>query len=316
METHRSYIEWSLWTLCSFIFFMVGVHSAGLGALLFFLSAVPHILIVIRFSELKGVLSSVAAVLSLVFLTDLSLALLYTLNIALFGWGLGVLSKRGDRGPFFILKGMLLSLCCKALFVWLITAISEVNIFAELQGAIRMQLESDAFRTLLSEKPELRKQEIDLILQEMRKGIPSALIIYSIVEVFSLSKLTSFILSKFQSPSVVDLPPFAEWRFPQSILLALFVALVASYFGKIEDLSLPFLSQLGYNLNQVVFFLLYIQGVALFWYYAETRSISIFVRVVLVVLTLLHPIITQVISLIGLFDVSWNFRARKRGKSA
>ena len=313
METHRSYIEWSLWTLCSFIFFMVGVHSAGLGALLFFLSVVPHILIVVRFGELKGVLSSIAVVVSLVFLTDLSLALLYTVNIALLGWGLGVISKRGERSPFFILKGMILSICCKALFVWIITAISDVNIFAEIQSAIRMQLESEAFRALLSEKPDLRKQEIDLILEEMRKGIPSALIIYSIIEVFSLSKLASFVLGKFQSAPVVDLPPFAEWRFPQSILLALLVALVASYIGEVGNASLPFLSQLGYNLNHVVLFLLYIQGIALFWYYAETRSIWIFVRVVLVLLTLLHPIIAQIISLIGLFDVSWNFRARKRG---
>jgi hypothetical protein len=71
---------------------------------------------------------------------------------------------------------------------------------------------------------------------------------------------------------------------------------------------LPHVRPLGYNVLVVVGFLLILQGLAVVLYYAHRLAGPPFLRFAVVVLVLINPWSAQLLGLLGLFDLWFDFR--------
>jgi uncharacterized protein YybS (DUF2232 family) len=71
---------------------------------------------------------------------------------------------------------------------------------------------------------------------------------------------------------------------------------------------LPPLRPLGYNVLLVVAFLLALQGLAVVLYYAHRLAGPPFLRIAVVVLVLVNPWSREMLALLGLFDLWFDFR--------
>jgi uncharacterized protein YybS (DUF2232 family) len=72
------------------------------------------------------------------------------------------------------------------------------------------------------------------------------------------------------------------------------------------------LAKVGTNLRLIINMLFLIQGMSLCWYFLKSRGINRILGVVVLVFMILVPIISQIVILLGIIDLWFDLRSRKR----
>ncbi|GAA4724335.1 DUF2232 domain-containing protein [Brevibacillus fulvus] len=147
------------------------------------------------------------------------------------------------------------------------------------------------------------EQEFDMIQMILPTYFVSSSIVFSVV-VHWLSRW----LLKLCKYTIPAMPPVREWKFPRSLLIYYFAAmLIMLLMG--ENMTGSFWERAFLNLKVLLDIVFTIQGVS-FCFFAFYLKRWRILGPLLVVFLFIFPLLTYILSILGIFDLGLNFRKR------
>jgi hypothetical protein len=150
-----------------------------------------------------------------------------------------------------------------------------------------------------AEQIELWTEQVGSMREVMAVVYPSAYIILAALVVLANAVLLRWYLAR-RDPGWLEGGEFEGLRWP----LGLAVAFVASGLA----VAAPALRPAGYNVLLVLAFFFVLQGLAVVAFYANRLAGPPVLRAAVLVLVLVNPWAPQILALLGLFDIWFDFR--------
>lgn len=308
--------EWFLWILISLFMFSVGMIFAPSAPLLILIAPLPFMVLAKRQGLREAALGAVfASVASLMFFGVVS-ALLFTMEFGLLGVLFGAIAIRSRRGVDFVLQAMTVSIAAKVVLMMAFTGLSGANPFAVRPETAAEVLSSmsaalSAGGIVLSE--EILKNYAILVTETVSLLMPSMIIFFSAMDTLATYTFASYIIRRIGGKRMPSIPPLEEWRFPKNLFWALAVAVAADFASKAFPDERAY-AVISANLMEVLRALFMVEGIALSWYYMAARGIAKPLRIAFAVVGTLFSPLSYILSLVGIFDIWYDLRARARRK--
>jgi uncharacterized protein YybS (DUF2232 family) len=280
------------------LFLVWGRVSPEAGWLAAIFSAAP-----IAIQRLRGTGAAFGTVLAaaafIVAFADLGYAVVFLVMFAAPGVliGEGLVRGRGLR------RGCLwafLLLCAEVLFMLLVNAPAMGEVMTKAAAMNRSPLILAQMQGLMQpEQIEQWTEQSKTLENALAVVYPAAwIIIGGLVIAANAAAVRAYLIRR--DPAWLDGGEFEGVRLPFALAVAFVLA------G--ATVVLPPLRPLGYNVLLIVAFLLWLQGLAVVLYYANRLAGPPFLRRMVVVLVLVNPWAPQLLGLLGLFDLWFDFR--------
>ena len=143
--------------------------------------------------------------------------------------------------------------------------------------------------------------------------IPSMLLVFSFV-ISYLNYLLSAVGLKRIGIEVVSIPAFSRFKLPNNIVPGVFVMFLTTYIA--GSLGFEYLDTITLNLVALVGFMFFIQGLAVVEHILKRMRMFIIFRFILYILFMFTAFMLTLISVIGAFDLVFDFRKLRRPKSS
>ncbi|MDU5915342.1 MAG: YybS family protein [Negativicoccus succinicivorans] len=187
-----------------------------------------------------------------------------------------------------------------------------VNVFAMYEDAMRQSTEQ-AFRTLEGmgyNSIDLAEAKSQYLAQQaqIRQVAPFIVVSAGLLLSYLDIIIARAILRRLQ----IDLPkfpPVAEWEMPRAALYLYVFALLLGWFGPQYFPQLPV--EVAMNIQVAAMYLIWLQGIAVVFWWARRHPRLAFMRWVIVVGSFIIPTFLGFLFLIGLIDMGINYRKRK-----
>lgn len=152
---------------------------------------------------------------------------------------------------------------------------------------------------------DIPKEKLDIIFNVIMKNIYAIAVIFIMMNVFLSYIFLSFTAPKFNI-TLKKLPSFEKWRIPENVIFILIFSILFYLIG--YRFKHNTLSQLFENLLYLLFFIYFIGGISIGKYLFSKSRMAIFI--VYLVFFLYPPLAV----LLGISDVWFDFRKRRRNK--
>lgn len=309
MNGTKSLVESSLLTGMAVVLFLAARYLPVAGIALSLLCPAPLVILGLRHRPKMSLVGLVVATAIVALLSGPASAISFCLGFGVLGVGLGILASRLDQAVDIMLYGVVVSLVSKLVLMVVLTKLTGVNPFDPDVDQIRATMEK-VFSMYGGQDLSSVKEQVEQTIKAIPLMFPAMLTMASAVDCLLSYWVSRKVLARIGGIVLPSLPPFAQWRFPKSLLWAFAFSMVLLLFeGSLRD---PLLSRVGLNLRLLVSMMFMIQGLSLAWDYMEYRSLSRFWRITLVVLIVFIPILSQIAVVLGLTDVWANIRSRYR----
>ncbi len=305
----RALVEGALLSAITIIISLFALYVPILGVFASLIWPVPIIILGIRHGIKTSVMATVVAGIVVTMFEGPAQAIIVVLGFGLIGICMGW-AIRKKYAPFQVLAisgvASLISkivLILVSLYIIGINPISqEISIMRESLSAINnlysgMGVNPDTVRSVTDNFNKM----IDMIAV----AVPAILVLASIFDAFLNYMLTKVILSRL-GQQIAGLTPFWLWKLPSYtvflFLLGMLMTMMETYW------PVGVLKTVGFNLQMVFFFTFLVEGFSLITYYMGKYNVSKVLRVIIVFLIFFNPVISQIISWAGMFDILFNFR--------
>ena len=309
MNGTKSLVESSLLTGMAVVLFLAARYLPVAGIVLSLLCPAPLVILGLRHRPKMSFVGLVVATAIVALLSGPASAISFCLGFGVLGVGLGILASRLDQAVEIMLYGVVVSLVSKLALMVVLTKMTGVNPFDPDVDQIRATMEK-VFSMYGGQDLSSVKEQVEQTIKAIPLMFPAMLTMASAVDCLLSYWVSRKVLARIGGIVLPSLPPFAQWRFPKSLLWAFAFSMVILLFeGSLRD---PLLSRVGLNLRLLVSMMFMIQGLSLTWDYMEYRSLSRFWRITLAFLIVFIPILSQIAVVLGLTDVWANIRTRYR----
>jgi len=315
MTNTRSLVESSLLAGLAVMLFLASHFLPVIGVAFSFLCPAPLVILGLRHNTghaFAGLLA--ASILVLMILGPVG-ALFFVLGFGVLGVGLGYLAKTNESAVEIMMYGILVSLGSKLLLMVIASKLTGINPFslepAEMNEIIDKVFGFYSSTGMAGENLEEARAQIKQTLRIIPLVFPAILTMASAVDCYLSYVVSRVVLRRTSSISLPALPGFDHWRFPKNIFWALLVSILLSFAG-MSGQEWNMLAKVGTNLRLIINMLFLIQGMSLCWYFLKSRGINRILGVVVLVFMILVPIISQIVILLGIIDLWFDLRSRKR----
>ncbi|MCF7936847.1 MAG: YybS family protein [Synergistales bacterium] len=315
MDQTRGLVESALLVALASMLFLASHVLPVVGAVVALVCPAPLVVLGLRHSLKRSILGmGVATLLVTAFVGPVG-GLFFLFGFGVLGVGIGYLARLFDQAVEIMLYGILVSLGSKLVLMLLVTWVTGINPFsvdpAEIEGV--MGRVSGAFGQwgLSGDATGAFSEQMKEALRILPMVFPALLIIASAVDCYLSYVVSRAVLSRLGRRTLPRLPAFEAWRFPRSLFIALVVALVLQFVGMSQD-SAGLAMKMGLNLRMVVSLLFFIQGSSLALAFLRHKGVGRF-RWVLLGLFLFVPFLSQLVMLVGIVDMWFDFRSRFGG---
>lgn len=151
------------------------------------------------------------------------------------------------------------------------------------------------------------KQQYSLLLNDLKLLFPS-LMMMSAIMASAINHWLARVITKRMGSPVPALKPLKEWNLPRSILYYYFVALIGFLFFY-QSITDTFLKSAILNLKTVLEWLFIIQGLGFVAFFLDLKFRNK-VPKVLTVSLFIFLLLTNILSLLGIFDLGLGLRKR------
>jgi uncharacterized protein YybS (DUF2232 family) len=155
-------------------------------------------------------------------------------------------------------------------------------------------------------RPEIMpKEQYDEIVKMLQMLLPALFVIGSFVQ-SAVTHALARLIGKRLGRTVPALPPIRNWTFPRSLLYYYFFAMMAMlvFSTSIEG---TFWESAVYNLKSILDFVFFLQGLSFCLFAIHLKGWNRFTPVLIVSL-FIFPLLTTILSLIGIFDLGIRLR--------
>lgn len=299
-------------TAAAVIYALAAVYLPMLTTIMGLLWPVFIALVVVRAGVSWGVLTAVLSFLLLMPLVTPMAAAAFVLSFAPTGLVLGALVRRGAGTVRTLIAGAAGAVGGIAAGVGVAFALVGINPLAldpETLGRT-MEQAADIYRAFGMSEAQITETlaAADQMVTLMFQVLPALLLLWGLIEAAASFAVLRMVLARLGTP-VAPFPRFAAWRLPIVFPYLFGFSLVGIYWGLTRDIA--WLYQIALNAYLAAFFAGLVQGLSLMQFLMERFSLSPFVRVLLYMFVGLNaPLVTQVVSWTGLFDMVYNYRKK------
>lgn len=275
-----------------------------LGFVLSAVLATPHAIIAYRHGISTALLAVVVSLVLLFLLADVFVAISNTALFALPGVVMGYTAKRSR--PAITITSMGLTVVIAVLVIVLaFQAITGTNVIDEVKLMLSEFLKSaqGMYSNLGVDTAALEQLE-DMVNTILLRIIPAGLIMFG----FGLAYVNYWFFYLFSSRLQIKVAPIAgltQWQFPRWMGVA-FIAGFSLMVLPLEDYS--WLHTLGLNLYAVFSWVVLAQGLSLAALLLRKYQVPRFVLVIMVLLVIFNPLLIQIMTLVGLFDMFFSYK--------
>ncbi|MEG6584386.1 YybS family protein [Dendrosporobacter sp. 1207_IL3150] len=204
----------------------------------------------------------------------------------------------------------------------LISKVAVLAISAVVLGINPLNMETEALSKAFEQAVEMyrklgmKEEDIAVIstnmqsmVQFMKLILPAGFVLAAIVDTFLNFQIAKIVLKKLGN-QVKSFPKFKDWTFPGYIAYIFILALVAMYWGNSRQMTT--LYHIAVNFQVITSTLLFIQGLALFYYLTDKYNLSRLVRGIILFLIFTNGLFTQMLIIAGAFDMAFDYRQLRR----
>ena len=190
------------------------------------------------------------------------------------------------------------------LFLWVLT---DYNLITDLTRTLEESFAaSEAILSSMGMSAEVNKTAIEAAIEMIRLLLPSILIGVSVVAAYIYYQITFYTMRRLNQP-IAKLPSLGEIRLPRKILMYFIIATVGMLLFTITNSVDSFMYMLLLNIVQVLSLAFAVQGIGLIWHQMNNKRWSKAIRIPILIV-LLHPILLQIMTWVGMFDIFFNWR--------
>jgi len=319
MDRTRELVESSLLVALAAALFLAGHFLPLVGMVFSLVCPAPLVVLGLRHSPGRSVLGVMVATLIIASFTGVIGALFFCFGFGFLGIALGALGRRFDKAVDIILYGVLVSLGSKLLLMTIAVRITGINPFAldEAQILPIMERMGSIYSAM-----GMAEETISSASAQMRAALalipmifPALLVMAAAVDCFLSYVVSAVVLKRLGREKLPEVPLFREWRFPKSIFIALLASIVLHLAGTAYP-ALAVLERAGLNLRLLVTVLFFIQGLAVVWFFLQSRGFGRVAGVFATVFVFFVPFIAQIVLVLGIIDMWFDLRSRVRGGSS
>ncbi|MDI9370201.1 MAG: DUF2232 domain-containing protein [Synergistaceae bacterium] len=316
MTSTRSLVESALLAGLAVVLFMAAHFLPIIGAAFSLLAPAPLVVLGLRHDMKKATLGlAVATLLAAAFLGPVS-SLFFLLGFGVLGVGLGFLARKFDRGVEVLMYGILVSLGSKLLLMVVAGKLTGINPF-QLDGAEMQEMVDKIF--LFYETTGMSRESLTAVKEQFTETIrllpvifPAILSMAAALDCYLSYVISSFVLKRAGGNPLPELPSFTEWRFPKSVFSAFVVSILLTMLGSMGK-DWGFALKAGVNLRLLVNFLFLFQGLSLIWFFLKRKTsggFGRFLRTIVIILTVMIPILSNIAVILGIGDMWLDLRSR------
>ncbi|WP_377887221.1 YybS family protein [Alkalihalobacillus sp. R86527] len=304
-QTVKQLVEGAALAAVFAVLFLITTFVPILGSITFWVLPIPFILIVVRNGIGSGfVMWGVSTVLGLIIAGFPSL-------IASFPFGVGGLTagylyaKRKSALAVLIGSGITYVITMLILFIGSIVLIGENPIDMSITMLNQSISQAESITEALGQDTKQFDQLFEQI-EVIRYLVPTVLVILGVMMAL-ISQLISIPVLKrvggFQPPVF---KPIREWAFPKSFLWYYLVVTILMMVG-LEEGSAAYVASI--NVYSVLNALIFVQGLAVIYFYSHKKGWPIAVPILL---TFLGFALTSLVVIIGIIDLGFELRRRMK----
>lgn len=305
----RPVVEGGILTAVAIIFAFISTYVPILGVFVNLLWPVPIVLLGVRHGYKWSIMAVVAAGIIISLLMHPLSAISVVVGFGLIGIALGYAIREGFPPVKTILLGAAASLVSKAAVLALTAVIMGFNPLNFQTEAMAHGLKQaiEFYREMGMKAEDLAQMEAAMgpMLEIVKIILPAGFVLMSFFDTFLNYQVAKAVLAKL-GQRIEPFPLFRHWTMPRLTVYALAVALVSIYWGKSREIEL--LYQVGMNLQVITTMVLFVQGMALFYFLADKYNLSRIVKGLIIFLIFSNGFIAQALILAGAFDLIFDYR--------
>lgn len=305
----RPMVEGGILSAIAILFALISAYLPLIGPFVNLMWPVPIILLGVRHGYKWSIMATVVAGIMIAMMIHPLQALGVVVGFGLIGIVLGYAFRMNFSAGKTMLLGSIASLISKAALLSISAVTTGINPF-NIQGDVMAQAVGQAveiYRSFGMGDAEISriKETMDAMISLVKSILPAGFIMASVLDTWLNFLIAKAVLKKLghQTPGF---PPFKHWCLPIYIVYFFALALVMIYWGNSREISL--LSQVGMNLQVMTSMLILVQGMALFYFFADKYNLSRMMRGIILFLVLTNGLFAHVLILAGAVDLVLDYR--------
>jgi uncharacterized protein YybS (DUF2232 family) len=302
-------VEGGILSAIAILFALISAYLPLIGPFVNLMWPVPIILLGVRHGYKWSIMATVVAGIMIAMMIHPLQALGVVVGFGLIGIVLGYAFRMNFSAGKTMLLGSIASLISKAALLSISAVTTGINPF-NIQGDVMAQAVGQAveiYRSFGMGDAEISriKETMDAMISLVKSILPAGFIMASVLDTWLNFLIAKAVLKKLghQTPGF---PPFKHWCLPIYIVYFFALALVMIYWGNSREISL--LSQVGMNLQVMTSMLILVQGMALFYFFADKYNLSRMMRGIILFLVLTNGLFAHVLILAGAVDLVLDYR--------
>lgn len=291
---------------------LIGVYVPLLGTFAALLWPLPIALLVVRRGLRWGALALVVSGLLISLLVHPLQAVMLVAAFGFVGLTIGCSYRKKSGMARTLVLAALVSILSKVAVIGASVLFLEVN---PLQFQVDAMQEAFSFSVEQYRNAGFSEQQIEESTQGFRNSLkmiqmlfPAAIVFAGLFDAYLNAIVSARVLRRIGWGAVAPLRPFSAWRFPWGVVYLYAFSLIGMYWG--ETRQIDWLMQASLNVNLFSGMLGFVQGISVLGCVANRYNLSKWLRGIILVLALLNGFLLQTVSLIGLFDIIFDYRRR------
>jgi uncharacterized protein YybS (DUF2232 family) len=305
----RPMVEGGLLAAISIIFAVISAYLPIIGPFVNLVWPVPIILLGVRHGYKWSILATVVSGSIIAMLLEPLQAISVVVGFGLIGIVLGYAFRMEFSPSKTMLWGSVASIISKVALLGIGIVMTGVNPFELQSDVVAKIIEQtiEIYRSLGVSEQQLTKlaEDMQMLIDVVKIILPSGFILGSIVDTYLNFAIAKAVLRKL-GHHIPDFPPFKRWSLPDFIVYFFVVALVMLYWGKSHDITI--LYNIGMNLQALSSMLLFVQGLALFYYVVDKYNLSRMVKSIILFLILSNDLLLKILICAGALDTFLDYR--------
>ena len=290
---------------------LISMYVPIVGSFISFILPLPIIVLVVRHGVRWGVMATVIAGI----LISMMISPLQAVSIIVICGFIGVVLGYTYRRGFSAVKCLGIGSASATLSILVVFGISMWMINVNPLN-LQMDFMQQAFEESLDiyRNSGMSEAEITEINDKFQNGlatvqklIPVTVILAGVFETYVNFIVSGLVLRRIGQSNVPQLPAVRTWRLHWSIVYVYAFSLIGMYWGSSREIDLLLHGSMNFNMLTSV--LAFVQGVAFFVCVADRFHLSKFIRGIILIMMLTSGMF-YVVSIIGLFDVIFDYRKR------
>lgn len=291
---------------------LIGVYVPLVGTFAALLWPLPIILLVVRRGVRWGILAMVVSGLLISLLFHPLQAIMMVAAFGLVGLTIGFAYRKGYGATRTLLLATFVSVVSKVLVIGgsiLIMQINPLQFQADaMQEAFDYSVEQYRSAGFSEQQIQESTQNFQNSMKMAQMLFPPAIVFAGMFDAYLNVVISGKVLQRIGWGKIAPLLPFSAWRFPWGVVYLYAFSLIGMYWG--ETRQIGWLTQVSLNVNLFSGMLGFVQGASILNCAANRYNLSKWLRGIILVLALLNGFLLQTISLIGLFDIIFDYRRR------